>query len=328
MLRFSGAATPSLSSGNSSSSVSPPFPPSPTEVRSVIPPPSTGYRNDIRNVKTPPYAASNERYRDNRLQINAPTTPQSSGSEYAATPGIAQTAFDKQSETHELSSDSEYDGLAYADSTAESEDEEPLPPGLRNRRSSARERVSASQARFSRESRKDRDLTPVRSRSKKAASASSSGGGHALGRASVTTSESNYSHNSTVNRITNILFEDDGASSLSKSKSSGSLIQNKISLPARSRTSPGPSPIASKHVPVDSPRLSASTSRATRASKEKERVGRKSEKKIRVCVRCEKHIEDGKWVQMDGGTVLCERCWKNMYLPKVGLLFFSMQKGC
>jgi hypothetical protein len=148
--------------------------------------------------------------------------------------------------------------------TAESVDEESLPPGLRNRRSSARERVSASQARFSRESRKDRDLTPVRSRSKKAASASSSGGGHAMGRASVTTSESNYSHNSTINRITNILFEDDGASSLSKSKSSGSLIQNKILLPARSRTSTGPSPIAFKHVPVDSPRLSASTSTATR----------------------------------------------------------------
>ncbi|TFK42313.1 hypothetical protein BDQ12DRAFT_269471 [Crucibulum laeve] len=39
-------------------------------------------------------------------------------------------------------------------------------------------------------------------------------------------------------------------------------------------------------------------------------------KKQRVCVRCEKRIEDGRWVQMDGGGVLCEKCWKNMYLPK------------
>jgi hypothetical protein len=28
-------------------------------------------------------------------------------------------------------------------------------------------------------------------------------------------------------------------------------------------------------------------------------------------------IEDGRWIQMDEGNVLCERCWKNMYLPKV-----------
>ncbi|KIM48713.1 hypothetical protein M413DRAFT_15054 [Hebeloma cylindrosporum] len=27
-------------------------------------------------------------------------------------------------------------------------------------------------------------------------------------------------------------------------------------------------------------------------------------------------IEDGRWVSVDGGGVLCERCWKNMYLPK------------
>ncbi|KAF7323092.1 hypothetical protein HMN09_00089300 [Mycena chlorophos] len=46
----------------------------------------------------------------------------------------------------------------------------------------------------------------------------------------------------------------------------------------------------------------------------KDRVVRKP----KVCLRCEKKIEDGKWVAMDGekGGVLCEKCWKNMYLPK------------
>ncbi|KAF7294820.1 hypothetical protein MIND_01019900 [Mycena indigotica] len=39
-------------------------------------------------------------------------------------------------------------------------------------------------------------------------------------------------------------------------------------------------------------------------------------KKPKVCLRCEKTIEDGKWVAMDEGGVLCERCWKNLYLPK------------
>lgn len=34
------------------------------------------------------------------------------------------------------------------------------------------------------------------------------------------------------------------------------------------------------------------------------------------CARCETKIESDRWIQMDGGNVLCERCWKNMYLPK------------
>ncbi|KAJ7063418.1 hypothetical protein C8F01DRAFT_985457 [Mycena amicta] len=42
-------------------------------------------------------------------------------------------------------------------------------------------------------------------------------------------------------------------------------------------------------------------------------------RKVKVCVRCETKIDDGKWVAMDGEKgpgVLCEKCWKNMYLPK------------
>ncbi|KAI0082836.1 hypothetical protein K474DRAFT_1702811 [Panus rudis PR-1116 ss-1] len=45
-------------------------------------------------------------------------------------------------------------------------------------------------------------------------------------------------------------------------------------------------------------------------------MGKKRTPKIRVCVKCDKHIDDGRWIQMDGGSVLCDRCWKNMYLPK------------
>ena len=48
----------------------------------------------------------------------------------------------------------------------------------------------------------------------------------------------------------------------------------------------------------------------------------KAAKKVRTCLRCAKAIEDGKWVSVDGGGVLCERCWKNMYLPKVCVFFF------
>jgi hypothetical protein len=72
-------------------------------------------------------------------------------------------------------------------------------------------------------------------------------------------------------------------------------------------------------------------------------------KKIKVCIRCDKKIEDGRWISVEspgrkgisagasfnagtaGGEterkdkgVLCEKCWKNMYLPKVGVcvIFF------
>ena len=47
----------------------------------------------------------------------------------------------------------------------------------------------------------------------------------------------------------------------------------------------------------------------------KERV-----RKAKVCLKCQKVIASERWVSVDGGGVLCERCWKNMYLPKVSLV--------
>lgn len=43
-------------------------------------------------------------------------------------------------------------------------------------------------------------------------------------------------------------------------------------------------------------------------------------KKSKVCLKCVVAIENGRWVSTDGGGVLCEKCWKNMYLPKVRFL--------
>ncbi|KAJ7510011.1 hypothetical protein B0H11DRAFT_1701984 [Mycena galericulata] len=68
-----------------------------------------------------------------------------------------------------------------------------------------------------------------------------------------------------------------------------------LKLPTRSRTSP-------------------TSERSSSREPKRERAGRAH--KAKVCVRCEKTIDDGKWVQVDGGGVLCEKCWKNMYLPK------------
>jgi len=59
-----------------------------------------------------------------------------------------------------------------------------------------------------------------------------------------------------------------------------------------------------------SSRSASSSSRTPRERREKERT-------VRDCIRCELRIENSRWVKMDDGKgVLCERCWKNMYLPK------------
>lgn len=62
-------------------------------------------------------------------------------------------------------------------------------------------------------------------------------------------------------------------------------------LPMRSHTSPGLNPTS--------------------------RPESKRRPKTKTCLKCESKIEDGRWIQMEGGGVMCDRCWKNMYLPKV-----------
>jgi hypothetical protein len=69
-------------------------------------------------------------------------------------------------------------------------------------------------------------------------------------------------------------------------------------------------------------RARTSREKHTEAGREKERV-----KKLRVCLKCDRKIEDGRWIQIDGGGVLCEHCWKNMYLPKVGFRHLVSLKG-
>ncbi|KAF8447890.1 hypothetical protein L210DRAFT_3390119 [Boletus edulis BED1] len=74
-------------------------------------------------------------------------------------------------------------------------------------------------------------------------------------------------------------------------------------LPTRSHTNPSHPHIHSERVG-----LTAEVARV--------RNGGSTKRKGRICAKCDCKIEDGRWIQMDGGNVLCERCWKNMYLPK------------
>ena len=65
---------------------------------------------------------------------------------------------------------------------------------------------------------------------------------------------------------------------------------------------------------------SSDKSRNDRSSQESTASGlaRHHEKAALTCLRCSKDIEDKRWISVENGRgVLCDKCWKNMYLPKV-----------
>ena len=85
----------------------------------------------------------------------------------------------------------------------------------------------------------------------------------------------------------------------------------------RSRTVQGlQSPEAAKK-PIKLPMRSLTSPSPKVADKALVDVGSATKKRVRTCLRCSKTIDNGRWVSVDGGGVLCEKCWKNMYLPKV-----------
>jgi PDZ and LIM domain protein 5/6/7 len=60
-------------------------------------------------------------------------------------------------------------------------------------------------------------------------------------------------------------------------------------------------------------------SRNDRSSQESITSGlAKHREKALTCLQCSKDIEDKRWISVENGRgVLCDKCWKNMYLPKV-----------
>ena len=87
-------------------------------------------------------------------------------------------------------------------------------------------------------------------------------------------------------------------------------------LPTRSRTTP----MLDRGKQHDSTISDRDRDKVEKVGEKRERV-----KRPKVCAKCSKTIDDGRWVQCDGGTVLCDMCWKSMYLPKVSC-FSPVQK--
>ena len=64
--------------------------------------------------------------------------------------------------------------------------------------------------------------------------------------------------------------------------------------------------------PSDKPRNERSSQESTASGPARHR------EKTLTCLRCSKDIEDKRWISVENGRgVLCDKCWKNMYLPKV-----------
>ena len=131
---------------------------------------------------------------------------------------------------------------------------------------------------------------------------------------------------------------DKALAALMKSPTSTDTPLSPTSSTKHTRASKPPMRSLTSHVPRDPPTQGAAIvrrgatisgaysdptdkSRNDRSSQESTASGlaRHREKaKVLTCLRCSKDIEDKRWISVENGRgVLCDKCWKNMYLPKV-----------
>jgi len=216
-----------------------------------------------------------------------------------------------------MSPDSDFEGLAYADSTDDEDDvkvrsrtsSQPVVPTIspsKNRvrfpsGSSRTNSIVKSESKYSSESGSSPSVQPLRLRSHSTSTATSS-----------FTVRSMAKSTGALDRVMETLFEEDPISPTATSVSSPAMFPlpltpagdaadrdslSRLKLPARANTTPAGSRPDSRHAPAGKRRT-------------------EKEKKVRACLKCDKVIEDGRWIQMEGGGVMCDRCWKNMYLPK------------
>ncbi|KII89164.1 hypothetical protein PLICRDRAFT_53631 [Plicaturopsis crispa FD-325 SS-3] len=192
----------------------------------------------------------------------------------------------------EIGSDSEYGGLAYADDD-ESQYEDSIPPGSPPIKSAPIPTSPPNSGGVRFPTVDDRDTGRMRKNS--------------------VASSSDYTKSSTDSYIQAYGNYDLGSKSSLNGKGKNKGLDRSASerpnVPGqRSQTLPGQA--MSPTSPTSPPPVPSTPKRSlTVPTHIREKVKRE-------CVRCERRIEDGRWIQMDSGVVMCERCWKNMYLPK------------
>ena len=120
------------------------------------------------------------------------------------------------------------------------------------------------------------------------------------------------------------MYRSDSPSSISSSRKDDDVIENGSGgvKSHRSNTIQSPRPTSPVKLPMralTSPKFDRDKA-LDGTSVRKERV-----RKARMCLKCQKVIDNERWVSVDGGGVLCERCWKNMYLPKVSFFLYAFR---
>lgn len=198
--------------------------------------------------------------------------------------------------------------------SASSDGRQPTGPSRQTSAASSRSAVSSRSAATT-------STCPVRTRSASAATQSTARSVGALERAMETLIEEGASVSvlASGSVLASIGASASGRGSGKPSRSNtvpgpASPEQKPPKLPTRSHTNPS-------HPHIQSERVGLTGEVARIRNRES------TKRKDRVCAGCDSKIEDGRWIQMDGGNVLCERCWKNMYLPKVYFLCYALSEG-
>ncbi|KAI0345332.1 hypothetical protein BDW22DRAFT_1343584 [Trametopsis cervina] len=215
--------------------------------------------------------------------------------------------------------DSDFEGLAYADSTDDEEDNEtrnrtishPTPPPNRVRFPSMSSQAN-SESKYS--SGSSPSVQPLRLRSLSASTT----------RSSYTAKRATMRHPPLgLDKAMETLLEEDATSPTTSSVSSPAVFPVPLAL----------TPDASQRESVSRPKLPARANTSPAGSRPESRHGaatkrRATEKvrKTRQCLKCDKTIDDGRWIQVEGGGVMCDQCWKNMYLPKCRRCNLTIEK--
>ncbi|KAF8163608.1 hypothetical protein B0H34DRAFT_795296 [Crassisporium funariophilum] len=95
----------------------------------------------------------------------------------------------------------------------------------------------------------------------------------------------------------------------------------------RSNTIQNPHPATPESKPIKLPMRSLTSPQLERDKALDGSSRMKKPRRPKVCLRCQNSIDDGRWVSVDGGGVLCEKCWKNMYLPKCRRCSLPIEKA-
>ncbi|KAI6166943.1 hypothetical protein EDD17DRAFT_1752278 [Pisolithus thermaeus] len=217
-------------------------------------------------------------------------------------------------------------GLAYAD---ESDEDTPVVMPLNLRKSNVN--IDTNKVRFPTMSSpgSSRSSMPVRKESIASTSSAASAHSTTVGvrtRCNSSSTHSTMRSGGALERAMETLIEEGASISVLASGSvlasiaGPSTCRGGSGKPNRSNTVPGPASPENKapKLPARShtnPSLPHVHSERVKATSKVARI-RNGSAEHHNCARCGTKIEDGRWIQMDGGSVLCERCWKNMYLPK------------